>query len=145
MAEDTKSWDLNQVAVNFLAVDLGSGYGDGAAIKIEPSKPQNTWKEGADGSAATAATNSALFKVTLTFLSTSSANAKLSAILTTMKALGNSAGIGPFFLKDLRGLTQFASPKAQIEGWPPLEMSAEPTNVEWVIMCAEGVPFWGGN
>jgi len=145
MPEPTKAFDLNKVSVSFLGVDLGSGYGDGAAIKFEATKPMNTWKEGADGSAATSATNSALFKVTLTFLSTSSANAKLSAILTTMRLQGNSAGIGPFFVKDLGGLTQFSSPSTQIEGWPPLELGAEPTNVEWILMAAEGVPFWGGN
>lgn len=141
MSEETKSFDLSQVAVSYLAVPLDGGYGDGAAIKFEKVKPDVVTKEGADGSVAFSETNSRQWKVTLTFLSTSTANAKLSAI----KQLPAAAAIGPFAVADLSGASTFLSPKARIETWPNFELGAEPTNVEWSFICAECVVFWGGN
>ncbi len=141
MSDTTKTYDLSQVAISFLAVPLDGGYGDGGAIKFEKVKPDVTAKEGADGSVAFSATNSKLWKVTLTLLSTSTGSAKLSAI----KQLPLSAAVGPFLVEDLSGATTFLSPKTVIETWPNLELNAEPTNVEWVFLAAEGIPFWGGN
>lgn len=144
MSDTTKNFNLNNVAVNFLAIPLGSGFGDGAAIKFEKTKPDTDAKEGADGSVAFFATNSNLWTCTITLLSTSSGNAKLSAIMTAAKLSGIPA-VGPFFLADTGGKTLFTSPNATIKAWPNLDINAEPTNVEWVLWCADGVPFWGGN
>jgi len=145
MAEDPKIFDLDQVAVSFLGTDISQGYGEGAAIKIEKVTPTTKWKEGADGSAARSKTGSKLYKVTLTYLSTSGANAVLSAIAQLDEDNPNGAGVGPLLVADLQGATLFASPQSGIETIPPLDLNQEASNVEWVIYAANGSAFWGGN
>lgn len=145
MAETTKIFDLDQVAFSFVGVDLSTGYGEGAAIKIEKVTPTTKWKEGADGSASRSKTGSRLYKVTVTYLSTSGANAILSAIHALDENNPNGAGMGPLLVQDLQGTTQFDSPTAGIESIPPLDLNQEATNVEWVFFAAEGTAYWGGN
>lgn len=145
MAEDAKTYDLDQVAINFALQDLGQGFGEGAAIKFEKTKETFTEKEGADGSVARSKTGSKLWKVTVTLLNTSGGNAILSGIHTLDENAPNGAGMGPLLVKDLGGKSLFISSKAWIRTWPNLELNAEASNVEWVIMAAGAVPFWGGN
>jgi hypothetical protein len=145
MSEGAKIYDLDQVAVSFAAQDVSSGYGDGAAISLEKMKPTFTEKEGADGSVARSKTGSKLWKVTITLLSTSSANAILSAIHELDQDNPNGAGVGPLFITDLQGTTLFTSDKAWIVTMPKLDLNAEASNVEWELRAANATAFWGGN
>lgn len=146
MSDPLKIRDLDQFALSFCGAEISSGYGEGAAIKIEKVTPSTKVKEGADGSASRSKTGSKLYKVTITYLSTSSANAVLSAIAQLDDLAPNGAGVGPLLVQDLQGATQLASPSSWIESMPPLDINQEATNVEWVLYAADcPPPYWAGN
>lgn len=146
MGEALKIRDLDQFAFSFAGAEISTGYGEGAAIKIEKVTPTTKVKEGADGSASRSKTGSRLYKVTATYLSTSDANALLSAIALLDDISPNGAGVAPMLIQDLQGTTQLVSPSAWIETMPPLDINQEATNVEWVFYAADcPPPNWGGN
>ncbi len=145
MSEEPKTYDLDQVAFSFCGLPINGGYGDGQAIMIEKVDPSVTTKQGADGSLSWSKTGKKLYKVKITLMSTSSGNAKLSAIHKLDEEKPNGAGIGPLLIADLGGTTVFSSPKARIETMPPLDLGAEASNIEWTIFAADGFAFWGGN
>lgn len=145
MPDQAKVRDLDQFALSFAGQEISSGYGEGAAIKFEKVTPTTKTKEGADGSASRSKTGSRLWKVTITYLSTSDANAVLSAIAGLDENNPNGAGIAPLFVQDLQGTTEFDSPRAWIESMPSLDINQEATNVEWVLFAADATAYWGGN
>lgn len=145
MTAEAKIFDLDQYNVNFLGVPL-SGYGEGGAVKIEKVDPTFTHKVGQDGTVIRSKKLNKLYKITITLIQGSQANAILSTINNLDEASSNGAGVGPFTASDLvQGTSLFVAGQAWIEGPPPAEVKNEATDREWILYAADGTQFIGSN
>lgn len=145
MSESVKIYDLDQVSCNFMGAPIESGFGEGAAIKIEKADPSFTTKQGADGSIVRSKTGKKLYKITITLLQTAAGNQVLSAINQADEAASNGAGVGPLLIRDRQGTSLHHFSKAWIEQPPAVEYNAEATNREWVLAGEASIANVGSN
>ena len=128
--------------VNFQGFEL-SGFADGTFIDAAMDSPGVTDVAGADGEVARAASADERGKVVLTLLQTSASN----DVLTARHALDKltKLGVGPIFVKDLRGTTTVQGAEAWIEKYADISLSKEVQGREWTFRVAHMQPIVGGN
>lgn len=135
--------DLDQWTLLFGAA-LIDGFGPDEAASIE--FPQSFTKViGADGKVTRSKTLDRTAMVTFKVMSSSAANAALTALHTADLAAPNGVGVLPLALIDRQGNTAFAAPAAWIEKWPDFSLGREAVVLEWVFACSRMIPVFGGN
>ena len=135
--------DLDQWTLMFGAA-LIDGFGPDEVVSIE--LPQAFTKViGADGKVTRSKTLDPTAMVTFKLMTSSAANASLSALLNADLLAPNGVGVLPLAMIDRQGTTQFSSPSAWIEKWPDFSLSREATVVEWVFCCSRMAVFMGGS
>jgi len=135
--------DLDQWTLLYGAA-LIDGFGPDEVASI--TFPQAFTKiTGADGKVTRSKTLDTTAMVTFKLMTSSAANAALSALLTADLAAPNGVGVLPLVLVDRQGTTAFQSPSAWIEKWPDFSLTREATVVEWVFACSRMTPYLGGN
>lgn len=141
----TKSYDADQVTVNFAGIPIDSGLADGEFVRIEKVNPDYNAVEGTDGEVTVSKTNSKLYRVFIRLMQSSDGNARLSAIRTLGLAGSNLAGAGPLFINDRNGTTVFIASKAWIAKPPDQSFDREAKEREWELGAVEDVSIVGGN
>lgn len=134
--------DLDQWTLLFGSV-LIDGFGPDEAASIE-FPPAFTKVIGADGKVTRSKTLDKTATVTFKLMTSSSANAALSALLTADLAAPNGVGVLPLALIDRQGTTAFAASSAWISKFPDYSLAREATVVEWMFECSRMLPFLGG-
>lgn len=140
--ENVKDFSILDCSLNFAAINLNQGAGEGDFVKFEKVNPDFKTKEGSDGSVVRIYTGSKLWKCTITLTQTSAINAILAGINALDVTL--RAGVGPLFFKNNRGVDTFASPSAWIEKPADASFGADGSNREWVLYADQGVALFGG-
>ncbi len=146
MSESGKTFNLKGCTIGYV-VPL-SGFGEGSAIEIEPVGDSFVTVTGVDGSMAFSYTAEKAFKMMIKLLSTSLANAVLSAAYMadiTALDLGKGGIVLPFVFKDNNGVDTFFSPKARIIKPPKIVRGSKVETQEWNLVGADGRIFLGGN
>lgn len=143
--ETPKDYSLDRVSCNFAGVPIESGYGEGAAIKIEKAEPSFGTKKGADGTIVRFKIGGKLYKVTITLMQTAAGNQILSAINQADEASDNGVGIAPMLIEDRNGTSLHAFSHAWIEQAPAVEYNTEPTNREWIFAAVAAVANIGSS
>ena len=142
-AENVKDFSILDCSLNFAAINLNQGAGEGDFVKFEKVDPDFKTKTGSDGSVVRIYTGTTLWKVTLTLLQTSAINAILAGINALDVTL--RSGVAPLFFKNNRGVDTFASPSAWIEKPADAAFGADGSNREWVIYAYQGLALFGGS
>lgn len=139
------SYDLSNVKVNFLGLDLTTpGAGSGGFLKI--TKPDSTYdtQAGVDGFGMFWKKGNKIYDIELTLNQGSAANAALTAIHNVDKKTPGGAGVGPFGVADLNGTSLFVASQCRILTDPDVEFSNEPKDRIWKLRCIDGDELVGG-
>ncbi len=145
MPANTYVYNLENIAVSFLGLNIEGGFGEGGAIKITPDGPKYVVKKGVDGSVTRCATGDKLYQVELTFGQQSDANTLLAGVLLASLLAPNGGGIGTLFIQDLNGALFLSSPAAFVEGDPEAELKGESTDRVWKLYACQADFFAGGS
>ncbi len=145
MAQGTYSYDADQIAIDFGAIKIDSGYADGSFLEIEAEGMYFTYVLGTDGSVTRSKTKNKCAKITLKLMQSSYINDALSAVMILDNNAANGAGIAPFMLKDLNGTSLCAGAHCWIEGPPSLEWDRTAKSREWPLFCSDLNIFIGSN
>lgn len=144
MAEGLKGYALSALTINWGGHDF-EGFAEGAALSIEPTSDRFTVTEGADGSAARAATGSRLYTVKISLLQTSASNAFCAAIYQADELDDSGiAGVLPFVFKDKNGADFFMSPRMFITKPASIVRTNKIEPQEWEFRAADGKVFPAG-
>lgn len=143
-----KSYSVLDVVQTLSGVGLDAdagGFGESDFVKFAPLGPLFEDKIGADGEVTRYPTNENRCDVTITVMSTSDMNDRLSALLLTDISTENGAGAGAYLCKSKHGRTVVAAERAWIIGWPDdVSLGKEPGPVTWKLRLANAKMFFGG-
>jgi len=126
-----KNWDLSQFIMNFVGINISTGFDEGDVLELEPEAETFGHKVGADGEVTRFRTNNRVNKAMFKFMQTSIANSLFSAIANLDQNTAGGAGIGSFLFQDLQGTTIFSGQFGWISKRPKRTFGKEPTTREW--------------
>lgn len=142
-----KFYDSNEVltVIAGLPIESGRGAEGGTFVKVAMLSDAFVDTVSIDAEVTRSKTNDDRADVTLTLMSSSAANALLSALHNADKAAKNGAGVGPLLIKDGGGKTLFTATACWIVKIPEFEFAGKAQPIEWPIRVANLVSFIGGN
>lgn len=138
-----KNYSLNQHTLNAFGIDIEEDVGK---VSIKPTGKIYTARAGIDGTTTTSE-NKGMVNHTaeLELGYGSKTHLALSVFFNAVLAAGGgTAGVGPFILKDLQGLSLVATIEAYIEGWPDVERAAEVGVIVWPLYLVQPKIVHGG-
>jgi len=139
-----KNYSLRNVIILVGGIPVKSQLVKDNPVEIEYDEEQYDLEMGADGEGTRVDNNNKAATVTLTFMSSSDANAFLSAIVLADGPDG--AGIFPFALTDTKGTTKCIAKSAFLTGVPKsFAFSQKTTPRSWKIRTDKLESFVGGN
>jgi hypothetical protein len=138
----TKTFDLKKMTVAIGPVTLGD-FAKGDVIKV--IRDEDTFKKevGATGEVGRSKTNNRAGKITFSLLSTSPANAGMSAVMLSDEV--SNGGIVPITIMDKGGADVHVAPECWIVKPPDAIYSNEVKDRAWVFDCSDVDMFFGGN
>lgn len=144
MQRPLKTYDAGEVAVIFAGSPITGG-ADGDFVSIEQNEDSFALVMGSDGEGARSKSNNRSARITITVLSTSAANAFLSALHNTDIRTANGDGIAPLLIKDNSGFSLYTADKAWIVKPPTAAFSREIGTREWVLETHDLINNTAGN
>jgi len=139
-----KRYDAAQNTTIIAGIPI-SGFAEGSMIEIEYNSDAFELKIGVDGEGTRSRTNDNSAKITLSLMSSSSANDALSALHNLDKNSANGDGIGPLLIKDGSGNHLAAAETAWIVKDPTVEFGREVGERKWVLETDSLKQLVGGN
>ena len=139
-----KVYDADQVRISVAGIPITGGYADGEFCRIERETEAFVDIVGTDGEVTRTKTNDNRATVTILLMQTAEANALLSALHNTDKALPGGAGVGPLLIEDGNGLALHEGAQCWIQKAPDTSYDREATAREWVIRVAKLLDFTAG-
>lgn len=121
---------------------LQGGFGEGDAYTIKQAGDSWVKTTGVDGSISWAYTGENGFDLEVNVLQTSPMNAALSTIHLTQQATGIFLPVG---FKDGKGADTFKALAGVIMKMPDMARGNKINTQTWMISCAGGVMYLGGN
>jgi len=137
-----RTYDPKKVIVAFGALVM-TGFAPGTFVNVARSNDLFEKNRGSDGTIDRVNKNADDFAISLTLKQTSLTNDALSIIMNLDKE--NNAGIFPFTVKDLGGLSFFFASQAWIAKDPDDEYSDAFNNRVWRFDTGPAKKFTGGN
>jgi hypothetical protein len=139
-----KTYNADEVKISIAGIPINSGYADGEFLRIERDTPAFEDVVGTDGEVTRSKTKDNRATATLLLMQTSDGNNLLSALHNTDKASPGGAGVGPFLVEDLNGLTIHEAAECWVQGSAPSTYDRTPTAREWPIRIANLIDFIAG-
>jgi hypothetical protein len=138
-----KNYSLNQHVLNFAGIDIEEDVGK---VSLKPTGKIYTPRNGNDGTTTTSenlGNKNHTGELELGY--GSKTHLLLSAFFNAVLAAGGgTAGVSPFLLKDLQGLSVVTTLEAYIEGWPDQERAGEVGLISWPIFLVQPTIVIGG-
>ena len=136
-------YDPRAVVMTWGPTLLTRGIPQGNFVTIERNSVTWELRRGGDGEVARVRTNDFSGRISFTLRRGSQTNTALAAQLQVDEITGLI--ILPFLLKDLSGVTLWASPIAFLEGFPIDSYGGDEGTREWTLLCDPLIPFPGGS
>ena len=138
-------YDPNEVSIVVCGIPIEGGFADGTFVELEQDSDDFVDVAGTDGDVTRSKTNDRRATITLTLMSSSPANALLSALNNIDRRAGNGAGVGPCLIKDNQGTSLHAGEKSWIAKPPTVTYDKTATPRVWKIRVASLERLDGGN
>lgn len=139
-----KHYDCKEIDVIVGGLEI-SGWAEGAFVEFDSAEEGWTTLVGTDGIVTRVKNENEMVRVTLKLSQSSDSNAVLTALYDIDRASPGGAGVVPILIRDKQGTSLFASDKAWVVKKPAVTYDKTPTPREWMIDCAGGKNFVGGN
>ena len=134
----------NAWTLNYGGMELESGKGPEEFISSEHIAEERTLVTGLDGESVFNIIMDTSRKISVTFLYTSKANAKLSAYFNVCRK--TEGGLpAPLYVADRLGTTKEISSSAMIAFMPDFKAAKEVGTVTWVFLAADADTFIGSH
>jgi hypothetical protein len=137
----TKTYDPSKVLFTLGGV-LITGYADGTFLKVSRDEDSFTKQVGSGGEVARSANKNKSGSIALTLMQSSPSNDYLSGLVTVDELAGT--GVVTAQVKDANGTSLHLAPEAWVKKPTDSEYAKETGSREWLIDCAQLVPFAGG-
>lgn len=138
-------YDPNEISIVVCGIPIEGGFAEGSFIEIAQETDDFTDVVGTDGDVTRSKTNDKRATITLKLMSSSPANALLSALNNIDRRAGNGAGVGPLLIKDNQGTSLHTAEKSWIAKPPDVVYDKTATPREWKIRAASLERLDGGN
>ena len=132
---------LNLGGIN---VDQGA-QGPDNFVALKKTTKTFTVREGVGGGVTRSFNASEVYECTVKIRKTDPVNSALMALHVLDKATSGGVGLVPFYLEDRLGNSKVVDTQAFIESTPDLEVNAEETDVEWIVILPTAKVFVGGH
>ncbi len=140
---ELKHYDPDLVTTIFAAIPL-TGFAEDTMVTIEEEDDAFTEVGGVDGDVSRSKVLGRRATITFHLMSTSRANAALSALHEQDLQSAGGAGVAPMMVKDGNGISVFATDKAWIAKRPTVTYGKQATSREWKIRAVNYAFFEGG-
>ena len=140
---DFNNFDPAQYVLTFGGI-LVQGYAADTFINAARNEDSYSQKVGSQGDVTRIRSRNKSGIVTVTLMAESPTNDRFSARLVADEATLSGLPAGALMLKDLNGNTVAVAANAWLQKFADIEVAQESSNREWVIACAEILPFVGG-
>jgi len=128
-----KTFDSNEVSVNFAGRDLATSRADGDFVTLAFTTELYSMKAGADGEVTRSKNNDRSGKCTLKFMNTSEAHKVLTALYNEAEASANGDDIAPLQVRSRSTGLVYHAENAWISKHPDIAFGKEVGEVDWEI------------